>query len=88
MMYMTVHLLSLHLHIGSKFAVLYSTKTCLLKHEIALYTESTESFCGSQMPYTPFITYTFYYIFGNYYTDIHILYLVCCILIIYVYFMS
>ena len=46
-------------------------KTCLLKHEIALYTESTEAVCGkSDCLYTPFVTRTFHYILGNCYHNI------------------
>ena len=41
------------------------TKTCLLKHEIALYTESTEAVCGkSDCLNTPFVTQSFHYILG------------------------
>ena len=40
-------------------------KTCLLKHEIALYTESTEAVCGkSDCLNTPFVTQSFHYILG------------------------
>ena len=47
-----------------KFTAL-SIKTCLLKHEIALYTESTEAVCGkSDCLNTPFVTRTFHYILG------------------------
>ena len=38
---------------------------CLLKHEIALYTESTEAVCGkSDCLNTPFVTQSFHYILG------------------------
>ena len=41
-------------------------ETCLLKHEIALYTESTEAVCGkSDCLNTPFVTQSFHYILGN-----------------------
>ena len=64
-------------------------KICLLKHEIALYTESTEAVCGSQMSFTPFVSHTFYYILGSYLHRIQIFYLVCLIYVYYyVYFMS
>ena len=47
-----------------KFTAL-SIKTCLLKHEIALYTESTEAVCGkSDCLNTPFVTQSFHYILG------------------------
>ena len=51
----------------------FLSKTCLLKHEIDLYTEGTESVCGDILPLHPFFIYILLYIFSHIsYTDIHI----------------
>ena len=50
----------------NKKKILTIQNTCLLKHEIALYTESTEAVCGkSDCLNTPFVSQSFHYILGN-----------------------
>ena len=72
--------------VGISLANLVKKKnnTCLLKHEMALSTDGTESVCGENAFYTPFIYTLFYiiYTFGYFTLTVYTHYLPCVLIII------
>ena len=71
-------------HYMSKFHKewLLCQKICLLKHEIALYTESTEAVCGSQIALHPFC-YTYILLHIRQLLSHYTLIITLCILFMY-----